>query len=1134
MTLSYKIHNGTYMWFIPRILAGMIVACMFACGASAQTAKAPAKAPAKAEVRDPVEEEKKFAEGLVRMGMPDYATMVLSRIKGAGTDAVVKSLEVQSLASMGKFKEALDIIAAQPDQSGQGTWTMRLVVADSYFAWGKYTNAQAIYEGYFDRFPTGPSKDLNQFYIESAYKYAKMLQMMGFDKKSLAAYDYVMRGKLEKEHQRQIKSEQAELMVKLADKYPAERDGYLADAKKIAGDLMWIQDIFFGKAVVILAHIKMIQGDMEGAQKMLEDPQIKATLKQIDDALKKTSEEIGEDLTRFGPMAESMYLLGAMMHDEAEKLRAAGGDKEKIKTLLGGKEYKAVDGKTYRTDGAYQLFIKVFVNYPGTTWAPDAGLRSKKVEEILKRDYGAKITTVIGPEQLSRVEKMQFASAKVLFNQQQWLGALEAYRNVLKLYPEGEAAVDAAADVATCYIELQEEIMADTVVRYMAERFGRNPLVSNKAGDELLRLAEGYGQRNDMKRREDIYQMFFTHFDRHPRTPNLLLRSGDVRYGEKDYKGAQKYYMMVAQNYTNSTVYFDSLSRLALVFDKLGMKAEAIKTLEDAITIVKARPTPGQPMVDLTYRLGYQYKLLGPKQLPAAVAKFDEVIKMAADLKGTYGAKPEEKDLNKKLAEGAQYYKAQCRAMMTDEDKEKDKANKAEAAAAFAEFVAKYPKSDFAPSCLLQLGTLYTILEKPEDAQKSFDRIKKDYPNSQEVNMISYMTAVNLLKMGQREKAIAAFKEMFEGAGAAAKYSDGQILNAGHELFAADEFDLALQAFSRVVDNAPKERQVMEMALFGKAKTQIEVKKYQDGAKTLDQFFKSFTNSYYNMQALYYKSQALGGMLTTENDETKRVTYFNDAIQTLQRIRRLERTAGGRMKVDLAIAKLYEDKGDGEVKASAGAVRPDKKKEYMDKGKKYKGDALAMYQARIMLITPEEMKDPEVKDLMEEVYFKSMTLLADEQNWDKTYENAIRYIELYPNGKYAQKAREFRTTAGAKVDPSTLKKFVIEEDVPTNAPPAVTNAPAPAEQPEAPKPGAAEAAPTQPEAKAAPQNQPEVGKQEAPPKAEVPAKLETSPATKPAAKPEAKVESKPAAKLVEKTEAKPAPAAEKDAKKSAP
>ncbi len=120
-----------------------------------------------------------------------------------------------------------------------------------------------VYQDFFEKYPDGPSKALNEFYMNSAYKYAQMLILMGQDKAALTAYKNVLKAKVEEDIKRKIMAETAELMLKLAkDAEPDERKKLFTETEKLLDDLLWRQDLWSGKAIVMKAHMKLIEGDI--------------------------------------------------------------------------------------------------------------------------------------------------------------------------------------------------------------------------------------------------------------------------------------------------------------------------------------------------------------------------------------------------------------------------------------------------------------------------------------------------------------------------------------------------------------------------------------------------------------------------------------------------------------------------------------------------------------------------------------------------------------------------------------------------------------------------------------------------------------------------------------------------------
>ena len=364
------------------LLSGVVLACVGTGGVFAQ-----GQAPS-GEMDPELRQEIMYIKGLNELRLQQYSVMVLEKIKNQypGAALQVKVLELEQKLSTGRFEEVKAIIAKEPNQKSAESWAMKLALADAYYAWGKYPEAKGLYLAFFKQYPKAPPPELNKFYSDSAYRYARMLIIAGDKAGALQAYNIMLRAKLPGYVVRQIYGEKGELLVELSEetKDKGKRASYIKQLNIVTEELLWKQDLWFGKGIVYLAHVKMMQGDYDGAMNLVSE--YKPQLKQIDQILKGQSEETGVDMTRLSPLAECRYMMGDIMLKQAQKLmKAPDYDKAEVINLLAGK--KKEDGK--RSPGALVHFINVFVGYPNTAWAPESGEKAEIVENILINDFGA-------------------------------------------------------------------------------------------------------------------------------------------------------------------------------------------------------------------------------------------------------------------------------------------------------------------------------------------------------------------------------------------------------------------------------------------------------------------------------------------------------------------------------------------------------------------------------------------------------------------------------------------------------------------------------------------------------------------------------------------------------------------------
>ncbi len=762
---------------------------------------------------------------------------------------------------------------------------------------------------------------------------------------------------------------------------------------------MWEQDVWFGKGVVIMAHLKMMEGKIEDAMKLIDEH--RSQLEDIDRALREESDKTGEDLTKLSPMAQCRYLIASILHDEAEKLFSAdgAGNRDKVVTLLAGQR----DAKGGRSGGALEHFLNVFIQYPNTSWAPDAGKRVTRIEEILK-SYGAKIQTSVTDDQWNKVVGVQIQEARAQMAQGQQEKAIETYFNVVNLFPETETSVEALGEIVRCYVELgnsDTELYSTMVARYVAERFCQNAALSMKAGDQVIRIAELYGERKEEAKRESLYSLFFECFPGHALAPAMQFRFGETRFKDENYEGALHYFRNVAEAYPDHSLAVDAQYRIAACYGKLNDTTNEIAAIEKHIEILDKRGKGGTlTTIDAKYRLACAQRRMGAAGTALALQQFNAIIKvLSADPDPFRNASQEDRQRASGVLEGCIYFKANMfLAMKEPADRVKD--FRQAAIVALEDLLKRFPKSRFAPAALSQMATLLTMEEKPEEAANTLRRLQKEYPDSPEAKNALFMLGMNLLELNQKQQATRVFKEMFEGAGGAGKYSDNQILVAANELLKTGEYEIALSAFERVIASS-KERGLREPALVGKGRTLLELKRYEEGIKAVEAMFAEFKNSGFTIDASLCLSKAYGELGSAERDREKRIATFNKGVDGLNRANKFEKTPGGRARITYEIGRLLEHKARAE-------------EQFGDKAKalEYKNNAIASYQSLILLA---DFTNPDVaRQIIEADYYCIPLLLATDRPID-ALENTEQHITRFPSSKYINEVRRWRNDARLKL-----------------------------------------------------------------------------------------------------------------------
>ncbi len=963
-------------------------------------------------------EEFKYIDLLQQNRMPDIADEVIADVKKRFPEAAaqLKVREIQGLLWQAKFDEVKKVIAAIPDKNSAEYWALTLAMADALYAYSKYADADRLYLEFFKKVDKPPAA-LVSFYRDSAYKYAQMLLYVGKEREALEAFKRLFKVPLEEDVARNVQADMAELMLKLAPDIAKKEDkaAMLKEAEALVDKLLWKQDIWFGKAIVMKAHIAMLRGDVKGAQELVENymPQLRI----IHDSLRESDKDGSQGLLRMSPMPQCRYLLAVLLMNEAmAEVKKEGGSDDRIKDLLLGE--RDPQTKARKTNGAFHHFINVFIRFPESQWAAEAGERSETIRKLIKDRFAADLGTRVTPEQMRKVEQMQFAGARLVFSQNQFKEAAEKYLLVLNQFPESPDSVSALGDLAVCYAELSGKdpdalLLADTVTGHLSERFSANTRLMKEAGDQVRRIGEHYGELKMEDKKREAYATFFRDYPTHYAAGQLVMSFGEREFQNKNYKGALVYYRQIAEIYTNSPYYFDALNRTAQVYKEEGDRIGEIQTLDAYVTKLAASERPGHALVVGRFRLADAQREYGIGVLRSAATNatpeavldaqtngvawlvragvgFGAVSRLLADSPAAYQSNDEEKKRNDQMREMAVFTRALCLSQIQHPPDKIELLRKA-AIAAFEEYVKLYPEGKHASKALLQVATLYTIMPDVAKAQAAFEKLSKDYPNSEEAKNSVPSLAKSLIEMGLRGEGVAKYREMLAAGG---KYTEMQFMDAAQALEGAKEFDLALQAYDKVLASA-KEISVSAVAKLGRARALMGQKKFGEACKLLGDFTKDKELSkllvFVDANLLLVEAASEEGK--TEKDDNARTLLFNQAVDALKTVKRYRTEPEQQRELDLAAGEVLVRKMEAE-----------KKMGLTDKAAVSRGNAIVAFKVLVDTIEPGNVK---LAAIQESAYAACLPLLLEHKAFGQTQEMCERYLASFPNGRYTTDVRNW-------------------------------------------------------------------------------------------------------------------------------
>ena len=943
---------------LTNFLGGTLAALAVFASAGARAQEAAAAEGEENKVDEALQAEIRYVEALVDSGFPDFAEPVIeaTKKKWPEADALFFAIEIRGMLSLGKFDEAVAKVAALPDRNGSKYWAARLEIANNYFARGRKPECSAIYDEFFKKFAK-PPKELREFYLQACYAWGQILVGDKRFEEATKVYERLL-GMLNKKTSDDdantwcnVACETAEMYLHLATSRsnPADRKPYLASAKKLVDKLLWEQGrpVYFGRAIAMKANIELLKGDVAKAQATIDD--YMEQLVELHKTIAEFDPEGKMGLLRQSPMPLCRFMLADMLWKEAQaEFKKPKRDDERIKALLFGDKLKG-SGKRNGA-GAFNHSLNVFIKYPESTWASQAGDMSEEIREFAEKTYGAKIKTTITDKDRERVRAMQFRGADEKFGSGDYDGAIADYAVALSHYPEGKESVRAIENTATAFLNLIARnkdakdkvegwrIDADAVEGYIAERFAghKDRAVMTDAGDAVLRLASLEKQRGEIARADRLYKEFLLNYRRHVNASLTAASMAGEAQREGKFADAVALYEIICKHYTNTVHYATALVNLSVCHEKLGERKAAIECLGKYVAIENSRLKKTQAQMQLA--MLYQKDGLDifksaetnetpeavSKQLSAGSAQIIRGIKQFVDFAATSEkalADPSvpagEKKQYGELREAAMYLAGDCWGRLTKPE-EKLEGFRKKAVAALEAYVKQYPQGKYARAAYVKLGTLYTALGDVAGSKDALDRLSKEFPDSDEAKNAMPRLAKNLIEMGLAKEGTEIYANMLKTDGA---YTAQQFVNAGEALITAKSWDLADQAFEKAIAKAGTNQvSTVAKARIGQANALYRQKSYAEARNQIDLFLSDEKMSKLAIAAeanLLLVEVASEQGRVEKNDQLRR-KHFNAAVGAVKKLRAYwkskpqhEQDAVDLMSADIVVRRMQAEDAMG-------------------------------------------------------------------------------------------------------------------------------------------------------------------------------------------------------------------------------
>lgn len=892
-----------------------------------------------------------FADKLLHvLVFPDYATKVLDVLEAKYPESKprVQAMRITALTMRGKFDAAEKEIAALP-QNALDTQAMKLALGDAYYAFGKVSKAQDCYEGFFKSYSNGPPAELKDLYQRSADRYAQMLILKGEDRAALQACRYFLLSKPDADLARQCKAQMGELCLRIAQSVQGdERKKLLAEGRQLCQDQMWKgQDSVFAKSVVVLAHIMVEENQRDEARKLIQD--YLPMLKSIDDQMRQEKMSLKQS-----PMVECRFLLGVLLEEDGRKAYD-GGD--------------AVKGLALLRDALSQLYT-VYTTYAESAWAPDAGKRADVLVAYLE-SKGRKVT--LPKTDVKIVMDAQLKEARSLLRDQDYAGAKRAYLEVLRQYPQFADQPRVVTELAQACVAEGDELYAKALIGHLAERFHATRAVETESGNLLLNLAVAYEGMGNLPRASDLFDLFLERFPQHEKAPLVYFRMGDDFLRKEDFTKAERYYRGILNGSTNLPSYPAALSRAALCEMALEDYSNAVANL----TVYVERLPPGAERAEALLRLGDGFRKMGNSV--AAANQYGRLVTALEQDGARYAASAEDIPRNAKTRQKGLFWLAFCYSRLTEPaDKVTVYRQKA---VEFYTAVLSGPSKEFGANTLAALGTLYFLQDKPDEADKAYSRLVKDYPDAPESKSVLYTQGRCLVDIGQTRKAGEVFSKMFDQP---KSYKPAQFFQAGKLMNEAGLYDTAIRAYA--LARLGNDSNVWDAATAGAAQTLLEQSKCAESVEMAGELLRKAPGSAFVPTVCEILSRAYAILLRKQPDEKARFALYEKAVEALGQMRNGTKDPAILAKAEVLLADMQS------------AVGREK-------------EAIASLQRLVLFIDASNVK---LAPSLETAYIKVIPLMLGVQMYRDAMETAEQYLKKFPKGSHVQEVSRWRDEARTK------------------------------------------------------------------------------------------------------------------------
>ncbi len=923
-------------------------------------ASAPAQAPN-------LDEEFEFASRLVSIGFADFAERLVDEVVRLNPEAKERSkvLQVEILASRRKFDDAEAVLKTMPAGNPK-TQAARLALANGMYRGREVERAKKQYQDFFKEYKTVPTDaDLKRFYMDAAYRFGQMLDKAGDPMGAVAAYESILTAKPDAGVVRRIRMDLAHLFIRAAKEVQGdEQKKRLARAWKLCEEIQWGNegiDIAFCQSIAAMADIEVLRGKSEAAAKLIR--QNLDLMKGVDEFLKAEKRSLSES-----PMAYARYLLGDLYEKEAGKA------KEKSDTVFA------------TLKDAFTQYVNVFVKYPESEWAAEAGARAENIKAKVKRDYGREFKVEYGPH-LQKAVEAQYKLVDDMYLQKRYPETIRGALKVLNSFPTAEAIGPLLAPLMVSFAETKEDLKLAAVVDHIAEA-RRADLTS---GNALIALAKYYFDKTNEAACVKTYRVFIDAYPKHDRTPQVLFLMAGMLKKAGDGAGSRVALQRIIDQFPQDQFFLRALSTLG--WDRYEAKDYAAAAVLFERFIVES-PTVHNRMLAQFSLADCHVRLEQFDKGAQAYAKVVEWLSIKEN--NPYVKTADEVKKAADLMEKARFYVGYCLFKLPVEGADKVKIRDASIQSLNA-FAKDFPKSELAPKAVNLVGAIQLDLGKSDEATKTFERLGAEFPNSEDGKSALFSlvrAAVEIKRFDIAEDALGKILATEKPNVPSKLYTPDQFVRIGQWMRDGKKHASAIQAFERVLASGTTDRALIEGSLYG-----LGVAAYETGDKdkAIERIQDLMTR--YPRSGLFFDARSLLSKAYREQGK------YPEAVATLNEIFKVATDPVDVNRANIELARVQREftrklKLENKLAPAEDSLR----------------QAAASYE-RVVMFGDE--KNAKIRPLIDEGLREVVQVYEELGNFKDAIDACERFLKIFPDSpaaaEYRGKMQAFRLKAASEV-----------------------------------------------------------------------------------------------------------------------